>query len=85
MVGCSGGRAGYTHGRVWRVVGPGGRSGRAQGLRSHPAARSGDHCQPGGILRIRRRAWVITRAGADRMRKRRVLVAALASSPSRAR
>jgi hypothetical protein len=48
-------------------------------------ARSADHCQPGGILRIRRLALVTSRAGADRIRNRRVLVEALARSPSRAR
>lgn len=33
---------------------------------------------------MRRRAWVTSRAGADRIRKRSVLVAAVASSPSSA-
>jgi len=33
-------------------------------------------------LRMRRRAWVTRRAGADRTRKRSVLVEAVARSPS---
>ena len=53
--------------------------------RSQAVARLGDHCQPGGIFRIRRLAWLTSRAGADRIRKRSVLVEALASSPCRAR
>jgi hypothetical protein len=61
-------------------------SGRVQGLpRAQAVARSRDHFQPGGIFKIRRRAWVIIRAGADRMGNRRVLVEALVSSPSSAR
>jgi hypothetical protein len=48
-------------------------------------ARSVDHVQPGGIFRIRCLAWVTSRAGADRIRNRSVLVEALASSPSSAR
>ena len=48
-------------------------------------ARSAAQVQPGGIFKILRLAWVTRRAGADRSRNRRVLVEALARSPSRAR
>jgi hypothetical protein len=44
-------------------------------------ARSVNHFQPGGIFRIRRLAWLTSRAGADRIQKRSVLVEALARSP----
>ncbi len=69
------------------VVGMGWGSGQAgcrAWRRSQAVARSLDHCQPGGIFRIRRLAWVTSRAGADRIRNLRVLVEALVRSPSSA-
>jgi hypothetical protein len=76
-------RPGGAGGRVRSVVG--GQAGCSACRCSHAVARSVDHAQPGGIFRIRRRAWVIIRAGAEKTRKRSVLVEALASSPSSAR
>ena len=55
-----------------------------EGLQAVQAvARSPDHSQPGGIFSIRRLAWVIRRAGADRSRKRSVLVEAFGLSRHR--
>lgn len=76
---------GSTAGRVLRGCRDGWLSAQAgcrACKRSQAVARSLDQVQPCGIFRIRRLAWVTRRAGADRIRKRSVLVEALTSSPS---
>jgi hypothetical protein len=73
MVGCPrvlGWAPGSTAGRVPRGCRDGWWSGQAgckACRRSQAVARSVDHCQPGGIFRIRRREWLTRRAGADRI------------------
>ena len=76
-----GGRAGLPEGArvgAWFRAGPGtagaGRDGEAKGqvtrvvIRSQAAATSPDQAHPGGIFRMRLRAWWTIRAGADRTR-----------------